>query len=411
MKSFKTLRILVIVFLILVNASLAQLSDPEPPEPQARNLVSPIIRVDTSYNSSQDTVTYFYSVESGLDSLQPINTLAIESSLEETRIVSPEGWTGSFTPESKGGGSFPARIRWGASTGMIEPGQKTSGFEFEISALPKVTRAFCTGWAPIPEFDAVPRFASAPKPIPLDQRFKTVDSIGPGLNLKDSHSLLEILDFILQEQERAAQLNWLPDLTVKMNEIRVQLESGSPGEAKQLLILLIEELETRPDVNENAYNLLVPSLKYLVSRIPNNENLVLQTITISKHVKPHKSERVKIEIVPSSRADLEISVYRVANRSLPGNLGEKVFSQSVPRVASTFVFIWNGEMLDGAFSENGDYDVVIKADDGFGNNDTKVVSVQVNRQGKQAFIRTILWLAKIPFKTSKRLAAASSDPS
>ena len=51
------------------------------------------------------------------------------------------------------------------------------------------------------------------------------------------------------------------------------------------------------------------------------------------------------------------------------------------RVPGVFVFIWNGQTSDGGFAENGDYDIVVDANDGFGSIAKETVSVQVNRQG------------------------------
>lgn len=82
--------------------------------------------------------------------------------------------------------------------------------------------------------------------------------------------------------------------------------------------------------------------------------------------------------------NLAISVYRVANRNLPGSLGDLVFQQTIPRFSGTYRFVWNGLNSQGQPAPNGDYDIVVEASDGFGGSDKETVGAQVNRQGKTA---------------------------
>ncbi len=123
----------------------------------------------------------------------------------------------------------------------------------------------------------------------------------------------------------------------------------------------------------------------------------LSVSVLSKHVMPHKGERVEIKVASDTNVDLQFDIYRVANRKLPRDLGDKVFSESVSGLTD-FTFVWEGNSMAGKFVNNGNYDVEIKASS-FGREETHVVSVQVNRQqGKQSWLklgtRTLAYLGR-----------------
>lgn len=116
------------------------------------------------------------------------------------------------------------------------------------------------------------------------------------------------------------------------------------------------------------------------------EPLTLQVAVDSKHVKPHKNENVVLNVTPSNSARLGFSVYRVANRNLPNELGDLVYSLETDAVTQ-YEFVWSGEGFQGQTVSNGDYDVVIEANDLYGNESQQTVSVQVNRKGKLSFFK------------------------
>lgn len=111
--------------------------------------------------------------------------------------------------------------------------------------------------------------------------------------------------------------------------------------------------------------------------------LELDTRVVSKHVQPHNKGLAEVEISSSvTPVTYEFSIYRVANRSLPGELGDLVFAQTVQSADGVHNFIWNGFKSDGQRADNGNYDLVVSAVGPSGQQASETVGLQVNFKGK-----------------------------
>ncbi len=168
------------------------------------------------------------------------------------------------------------------------------------------------------------------------------------------------------------------------------LQPGEPFERLSLVTELSEPLAPGP----HTLSLVVPlsfddsgagtttALRTFQVEGP-SKPISLNLTLHSKHVMPHRNQRVELEVTPSGPANLVFTLYRVANRNLPNDLGEPVYSQTATGVSSSFTFTWEGQTTTGEPAHNGNYELVVAA-----GGVSQSVSVQVNRQqGKQSWLK------------------------
>ena len=342
---------------------------------------------EVEYDPDTREFIYSYVFKSGAGSSQNTATFEVATQADVHGISHVEfEWSGMVISPPPGD---LTTVVWNAGTveAMPAPGS-TRLMSFRSGGVPGIASTYTRGDVPPPDgrqfIDS-----GVERPSWPDDSVQ-VKSIGPdprpSLPL-DGPAFLERLIGLAAE---ANSLAWISDsathnaIANSLGKAQQELQEENFGAARDTIeaILIFLDAERGNSIDNNAYYLCRANLEFLLDEAlrPAGEFLV-QVAALSKHVKPHKNEQVKIEVTPSSRANLEFSVFRVADRKLPNSLGNKVFSQTVTRVPGVFVFIWNGQTSDGGFAENGDYDIVVDANDGFGSIAKETVSVQVNRQG------------------------------
>lgn len=193
------------------------------------------------------------------------------------------------------------------------------------------------------------------------------------------------------------------------------LQPGEPFERLSLTAELSEPLPPGPhslslvvplSFDESGTSTTTVTRNFLVEGT--SEPLTLQVAVDSKHVKPHRNENVVLIVTPSNFSSLGFSIYRVANRNLPNELGDLVYSRETDS-AIEYEFIWSGEDFEGKPVGNGDYDVVIEASDLYGNESQTVVSVQVNRKGKLSLFKAFKAIARLKVLFTELLARRNRD--
>ena len=102
----------------------------------------------------------------------------------------------------------------------------------------------------------------------------------------------------------------------------------------------------------------------------------------SRHVNSARREVVRLHLSSNERPmNYSFRCYRVADRSLPGELGDLVFEQSRFCQEEELDFEWSGLNGTGQPASNGRYQMRVWAEDLLRRYQTFDVEVQVNNQG------------------------------
>ncbi len=352
------------------------------------------------YESDTGEFIYFYDFSSGPGSSQKTASFEVATQAD-IRDISPIEfeWSGmQITPPGD-----LATVVWNSGTveSMLPPGSMKL-MSFRSEGVPGMALTYTRGDVPPPNgrqfFDP-----SVERPSWPNDSVK-VPSIGPHPRPSLPLDGVAFAERLLGLADEAQELEWISEaesytlFQTELQQIRQQIEDDQTNQARETIEALLLSLDDHrgSGLDDSAYYLFKANLEFFLHHLDTEPGppITLNLTLKSKHVMPHRNERVELEVTPSTRADLTFTLYRVANRSLPNDLGEAVFVSTATGVESGYLFIWEGQTTTGEPAHNGNYELQVSAGDA-----SQSVSVQVNRQqGKQSWLklatRTLAYLGR-----------------
>ncbi|MBI3927906.1 MAG: hypothetical protein HY319_20360 [Armatimonadetes bacterium] len=376
----------VLLGLVLASGARAEVNPDEPVEfvPfQPATLVDPEVTIRTAYSAESGTFTYLYGVRSGLTSRQPLGTFSVGTSVGTLEKSAPFSWScGDFIGE---GPEFGAEIVLCSPVDeedMLAPGESIE-ITLRNRGVAGVGLSYVRGDVVPPQGNQV----MLPPPPGFSAQFEDnsvkVKTVVP-MPQPEPFEPVAFADFLHQQLLEAAGLGWVTSrdpVESLLLQARSQLAGGDSGGARSSLQALLGALDDGrgTQLDDNAYYLLKADVDFFLDRLTPREALAIRATVASKHVQPHIGRRVEVQ-VESSAAPMtyDFSIFRVAQRPLPGQLGDLVFQQVVQSPTGTHTFTWDGLKGDGQRAHNGDYDLVIRGTDPFGRQASQTAGIQVN---------------------------------
>ena len=276
------------------------------------NKVDPILELGTSFDRDSSEITYAYKLSNKLSSEQNIKTLTVIHDGSSVSETSPPSWIEFRAGQDSNVFKKPA-FSWVPAKvqSLIKPGETVTGFGCVSTSLPGVSSAYVKG--DVRNLRANQNYSNPEAVLPPEENNLHIDTVSPMIAVENitASDLAGQLDFHWKEAEFKG---WLPVSGVDQPNLYTLLESlrnDNFSDAVSRAEMILESLESQPPSLGRA--LLQPSLEYIVSRWARPAGpLAIEISVISKHVKPHKNEEAVVEVTTSIRANLDISVFRVA---------------------------------------------------------------------------------------------------
>ncbi len=352
--------------------------------------VDATVRAMVIYERESGAFEYLYELHSAETSTQKVfsfEVLALPDVTDEHPVG--WGWSGSQPP------IYPDGIRtvsWGPmiEDDFLDPGTTTE-MTFRSEGVPHITMTYTRGDVPPPHGGQVID-PTVKRPMWPDDSVK-IPAVGPEHRPPLPLDGVAFAERLLGLAAEAQELEWIAEanshalLQTELQQIRQQLDENQMNQARETIEALLLSLDDHrgSGLDDSAYYLFKANLEFFLHHLdtepgpPISLNLTLH----SQHVMPHRNQRVELEVTPSGPANLVFTLYRVANRNLPNELGEPVYSQTATGVTSSYTFTWEGQTTTGEPAHNGNYELVVAA-----GGVSQSVSVQVNRQqGKQSWLK------------------------
>lgn len=240
---------------------------------EPRTKLEPSPAVSIAANSLTDLFRYEYSVSISAGSEQKLVAFRLLTTIEPTQLESPSNWVPGF--DSQFMVPRPPRVAWIARNAedVLPQGETLTGLVIHSRALPGITEARSSGFAPLPSFpEGVPRLKVTPEQLPDDQMWVKQKTVGPVVLPTEPFNPIEVIDHMVGQVPAAAELGWLIDPSAvdsKLQAARASLVSGNATEAAIQLRALSEDLDSGrgETVTEEGFWLLSATIEFVIAKV------------------------------------------------------------------------------------------------------------------------------------------------
>ncbi len=176
------------------------------PEKLLGNRLSITVNVVTNFQASQRRITYDYTFNNSITSMQPLEGIALKFDHDIISSSEPLGW---------GGGKYKNKPFWSwgvvAENALLRPGSKINYLILQSEGLPGIQPYYAQGEIPIPNIDELPEDVSEQEfgvAIDIFHNSTTGTTVAP-TSTSIHAAPLEIIDYLIEQTRSARQAGWI----------------------------------------------------------------------------------------------------------------------------------------------------------------------------------------------------------